>query len=229
MSYEVFLFDADDTLFDFKASERIAFFAVMNFFDIDQALLEEIFTTYKRETQELWRQLELGKVEIEFLKVERFRRVCERHGLFPDPARMAAMYLEILSESSDLMEGAVEIVKHLSARGEIGILTNGVGHVQRRRLKSSPLAPYVQFMAVSEDAGFAKPDARFFEYACKLSRKFSKEKALMIGDRVEADILGAHNYGIDSCLFNPLKLPVANLIAPKFHIHRLEQLRTILE
>ena len=162
MSYDLFLFDADDTLFDFKASERIAFFAVMDFFDIENSSLEEIFTTYKIETQELWRQLELGKIELEFLKVERFRRVCERHGLFPDPARMATMYLEILSDSRDLMDGAVETVKHLSERGEIGILTNGVGHVQRRRLKSSPIAPYVSFMAVSEDAGFSKPDRRFF-------------------------------------------------------------------
>ena len=69
----------------------------------------------------------------------------------------------------------------------------------------------------------------FFDFATKLSRKFSKDKALMIGDRVEADILGAHNYGIDACLFNPLKLPVANLIAPKYHIHHLDQLRTILK
>lgn len=226
MTYDTFLFDADDTLFDFKASERVAFFGVLDFFG-DTGNFDEIFDTYRSHSRELWRQFEQSKISVELLKVERFRRTTEQHGLYTDPERMARMYLEILSDTVVLIDGAEDICKHLSATGEVAILTNGVGDVQRRRLKSSKLAPYISFMAISEDCGFAKPDGRFFDYATKMSRRFKKDRALMIGDRLDADILGAHNYGMDACFFNPHGASLGDY-RPKFHIDRLLKLKELL-
>ena len=46
----------------------------------------------------------------------------------------------------------------------------------------------------------SKPDTRIFEIALN---GVSPKDALMIGDGVQSDILGANRAGVDACWFNP--------------------------
>jgi FMN phosphatase YigB (HAD superfamily) len=69
---------------------------------------------------------------------------------------------------------------------------------------------------------------RFFEYSAKMASKFSKASAIVIGDRMETDILGAHNFGLDSCWFNPAQSPRPDGPAPRFEIKHLAELKNIL-
>jgi 2-haloacid dehalogenase len=91
--------------------------------------------------------------------------------------------------------------------GEVGIITNGVDAIQHRRVAASGLGQYISFIATSEACGYAKPDSRFFEYAADMARPVRREEMVIVGDRLDADILGANRYGIDSCWFNPERLP----------------------
>ena len=190
--------------------------------------LEEIYQSYKIHSQALWALLEEGKTTKDFLKVERFRRTFEKYELEVDPHRASELYLDTLPETVVLIDHATEICQHLSEKGEIGILTNGIESVQKRRLEKSGLLPYISFTAVSEACGFAKPDPRFFDHSVKMAKSFTKENSLMIGDRIETDILGALNYGLDSCLFNPQKIPVAGPHKPRYEIAHLSELRSII-
>lgn len=229
MAYKLFLFDADDTLFDFKATELSSFNATMSSFGIHRQsdlTLETLFRTYKSHVSKLWRQVEQGTVTLEFLKAERFKLTFENHRIDVCPVKASKVYMDHLTETVHLVDFAKEICSSLATRGELGIITNGIESIQKSRLEKSGLAPYFSFMATSEGCGFAKPDTRIFEYAISHAKYFSKPTTLMIGDRLEADIDGAHAFGVDACWFNPTQQQ-AGEIPPKFNIQHLSELEKI--
>jgi YjjG family noncanonical pyrimidine nucleotidase len=224
-SYDLFLFDLDDTLLDFKASEKLSFKNMIESFGVKDAH-PALFGDYQTINTALWKAFEEGKTSKEELKVERFRRLFEKHQLEIDPAVAGIRYLENLPETVVLVDHAHEILQWLSEKGEIGIVSNGIHATQLKRIAKTQLGPYFSFVAVSEQCGFAKPDARFFEFAVKLARKFAKPSTLMIGDRLETDILGARNFGIDGVWFNPEKLSRGEH-KPHHEIHHLSELRRL--
>jgi 2-haloacid dehalogenase len=227
MAYDLFLFDADETLFDFRASERRAF---------KQTLEEigavnghpELFAYYQEVSLELWTGVEKGLFKKEFIRGERFNRLFAKHGIDADGEAAGHRYLELLPEKCELIDGAEEICGYLSSRGTIGIITNGFKVVQTERMKVAAISKYVMFMVVSEECGFTKPDVRFFEHTAKLVPGFSKERTLVIGDRLEADIQGAANFGVDACWFNPLGIPNGTPLKPKYEIRKLSDLRHLI-
>lgn len=227
LAYELFLFDLDDTLLDFKASERLSFTSAMGALGLQPE--PSLYATYQTENRALWDLFERGGITKDELKVERFRRAFSKLGIGADPAQASELYLTQLPLTVVLIEGAVEICQYLNTKGELGIITNGIHHTQTERIKNSALAPYFSFVCVSDECGFAKPDRRFFEYTASRARKFVPASTLVVGDRLEADILGAKNFGVDSCWFNPAGLPVpAGAHPPKFEIRKLEELRVIV-
>lgn len=228
MKYDLFLFDADDTLFDFRRSEAMSFRKVIDRLGA-VADFDSVFSTYRRESAILWGELEQDLVTKDFLKVERFRRTFVKHNLDFAPEEASRLYLEILPETVVLLDAAEEICASLSQRGEIGIVTNGIESVQKSRLKKSAIASYVSFMAVSEECGYAKPDVRFFEHSVKMAKRFEKSRTLVIGDRLETDIQGAHNFGLDACLFNPGRNPVPHHLRPKYEIFHLSEVLKFIE
>jgi len=227
MSYSLFLFDADDTLFDFQVSERSSFAATLDRLRIDLPW-KDVYASYKTHGLKLWRQLECGEITKDFLKTERFKLTFGDHKIEASEQEASDVYLNLLAENVHLIDGAREICEFLARKGELAIITNGMDTVQRRRLENSGLAPHISFMAVSEECGFAKPDRRFFEYTCQRAKNFSPSATLMIGDRVEADIDGAHDFGLDACWFNPGALKSTAKRAPKFEIRDLSELRKLV-
>lgn len=227
MKYKLFLLDLDDTLLDFQASEKLCFKETMDKFGFIKQL-EELHKTYKVENNLLWKQVERGEIDKDFLKVERFKRTLDHHKIELSPHLMADYYLEQLPKNVVLIDGAVEALKYLKKFGEIGIITNGIQSTQKQRIDNSELKNYIDFLAVSDECGFAKPDVRFFEFTVKRAKHFSKDTTLVIGDRIEADILGGNNFGIDTCWFNPEKNPVKENIHPTFIINALKEIQNLL-
>jgi 2-haloacid dehalogenase len=220
MKHRLFLFDLDDTLLDFKASEQLSFVRTLNqlgHHDVTDAL----FAQYQAINTELWRAFEQGGVSKDFLKVERFRKTFDVNRLLLDPEAASLLYLESLSETVVLIDGATALCAQLAAVGEVGIITNGVDAIQHRRVAASGLGQYISFIATSEACGYAKPDSRFFEYAAGMARTVRREEMVIVGDRLDADILGANRYGIDSCWFNPERLPNISEAIPTFEVAQL--------
>ena len=205
MKHRLFLFDLDDTLLDFKASERLSFTRTMRQLGLD-GNLDALFTTYQPINLALWKGLEAGTVSKDLLKVERFRKTFEAQALDLDPALASRLYLELLADSVVLIDGARELCATLAGIGEVGIITNGIEHVQAQRVASSGLGEHVSFVSTSDACGHAKPDVRFFEYTARMARAFAHHDTVIVGDRLDADILGANRFGIDSCWYNPGRL-----------------------
>lgn len=77
MKYELIIFDADETLFDFKKSEKVALESTMRDFHVeyDEILHLEI---YKEINAVVWKELEKGLITQRELNDLRFQRLFER-------------------------------------------------------------------------------------------------------------------------------------------------------
>jgi 2-haloacid dehalogenase len=220
MKHTLFLFDLDDTLLDFKASEQLSFVRTLQALGLRDGI-DALFPQYQAINVALWKEFEAGSVSKDFLKVERFRKTFAQNGLDLDPAAASHLYLESLSETVVLIDGAKQVCEALCAIGEVGIITNGVEYIQNRRIASSGLKDHISFVSTSEACGYAKPDSRFFDYAAKMARAFAHHETVIVGDRLDADILGANRFGIDSCWFNPDKLENGTEAVPSCEVDSL--------
>jgi 2-haloacid dehalogenase len=223
MKHRLFLFDLDDTLLDFKASEKLSFVRTLRELGVDEGI-DALFVQYQKINVELWRRFERGEVAKDFLKVERFRSTFAANGLDLDAGAASHLYLESLSDTVVLIDGAKDVCAALAEIGEVGVITNGVASIQSRRVASAGLGGHISFVATSEACGFAKPDVRFFEYTVKMARAFARDETIIIGDRLDADILGANRFGIESCWFNPGQLANETEAVPDFEVGSLHHI-----
>lgn len=222
MKHRLFLFDLDDTLLDFQASERLSFDHTMAGLGLP-TVPDGLFARYQAINLALWKAFEQGTVSKDFLKVERFRRTFAAAGLDLDALAASHLYLEALSSNVVLVEGAQQLCETLAGIGEIGIITNGVEHIQHRRIAASTLHAHIAFVATSEACGHAKPDGRFFDFAVNKARAFSHAETIIVGDRLDADILGANRFGIESCWFNPGGAVNGSEAVPTCEVARLDE------
>ena len=135
--YEVVLFDADHTLFDFDRAEREALRQTL-----EEAGLPadgETEARYLSINRALWNRLDRGEVRREWLVVERFAALLRALGRTGDAAALNRAYLDHLGEGSYLLPGAQALCRALAPRCTLAIVTNGVARAQRRRFEASPL------------------------------------------------------------------------------------------
>jgi 2-haloacid dehalogenase len=227
MKRRLFLFDLDDTLLDFGASEHLAFGHALRALGL-ATIPDSLFARYQAINTALWKSFEAGAVSKDVLKVERFRQTFAAHGLDLDPAAASRLYLDALADNVVLIDGAAQLCETLAGIGEVGIITNGIEQLQRRRIASCLLHAHVSFIATSESSGHAKPDGRFFDYAVRMARAFTHAETIIVGDRLDTDILGANRYGIDSCWFNPGGAANDTPARPTCEVARLHEVEAAL-
>ncbi|MBL4933097.1 YjjG family noncanonical pyrimidine nucleotidase [Clostridium paridis] len=227
MKYEVILFDADDTLFDFKKSENNAFKNTMIQFDISY---DEDYhlKVYKEINKALWNDFEKGNITQEKLKIERFKRLSDKIGIKFDSHEFAAAYVKNLANESHLYEESTTLVEELHKNYKLVMVTNGLTDVQDKRIRKSSLAKYFEHIVISEEVKASKPDAKIFEVALNYIQHFDKSKVIMIGDSLTSDIRGGLNFGVDTCWFNPSNTKNQSDIKPTYEITSLVDIRKIL-
>jgi 2-haloacid dehalogenase len=226
MRYQWLLFDADGTLFDYDAAESKALKAVFNQFSIPFSPESE--NSYRRINRQVWRDLEQGKISTASLRTIRFERLFCELALEADINRVAAAYLEHLSQQADLIEGACSLIENLSRHYQLAMITNGLKEVQRPRFTNSGVGAYFSVIVISDEVGVAKPDSAYFDIVFREMRYPPKDQALVVGDSLDSDIQGGMNYGLDTCWFNPHKKPNPSERQPTYEIQSLHELHRIL-
>ena len=202
--YRFLLLDADGTLLDFDQDMLHAFQATFETcFARQRPYAPELLEIYERCNDRWWKKLERGECEKSQLFTGRFRDFLAETGLSGDPEQINETYFKNLGQGGALLPGALELVRDLSEQYELYIVTNGNAATQKTRLERSGLLNYVNSYFVSEDAGAAKPDVRYFDYVFSRIPGFAKEEALLIGDSLTSDMLGAQNAGIDAVWYCP--------------------------
>ena len=201
MRYDFLLFDADNTLFDFTASEKVAFHETFACRGIKTN--KEMLETYSDYNRQCWQAHENGELSRAELVVKRFDLFLRHYDLEGDPSEINNEYIEHLSGSAILLPGALEMIEHLHEKAGVYIITNGLAKVQMGRFAKTELTNHIDKIFISEQIGSQKPDRRFFECVASQIEGFSEKRAVVIGDSLTGDIKGANNFGLDCVWFNP--------------------------
>lgn len=224
--YEWLLFDLDNTILDFNASSEIAFFLVFKNMGVE--LDKEDLNIYMDINKELWARMEEGGYSHEELKTLRWKLFLKARGLTGDPALINQAYFDKIIEYPVFVKGAKEILDGVINNYKLGLITNGLGEVQRPRLKNSNLAKYFDCIVISDEIGMAKPQKSYFDYTADKIGNPSKDQILVIGDNLNTDIIGGKQYGYDTCWYDYYKKGPSKKVIPKYHIEEMEQLVEIL-
>ena len=102
--------------------------------------------------------------------------------------------LKWYKEEEVLYTVTVFVLDELSKRYQIGVIANqALGTAER--LKQKGILKYIDLVIASAEEGVAKPDKRIFEIALQRAN-CRPENAVMIGDRVDNDIVPAKKLGM---------------------------------
>lgn len=223
--YHTLLLDVDGTLLDFQKSQEEALkkaFAAYGY-----PLTESTKTLYNNINEDLWKQYELGTITRETVIYSRFGRLFSEIGIDDDGIAFEDVYQDLLGSGAYLLEGAFELVQYLYKKYTLYIITNGVADTQRRRLRDSGLLPFMKDVFISGELGVQKPQKAYFD-RCLERMDSDKRKLLIIGDTLSSDILGGLNAGIDTCWYNPNRVPASPKIPATYEVHSFAELMRLL-
>ena len=201
-----FLFDLDQTLLDFHASEHMALEIVIA--SAGLKFSEEAYLQFKEFNKSLWLELEKGSLSRQELFRKRFEylfSLCEGDHSGLDPMKVNEEFILTMSQNGVLMKGALEFIRKLKNEikdSRIYIASNGATVNAEGRIRSTGLDRYIEKIYVSEWMGVAKPSAEFFDM-CLEGIGEPKDTCIMIGDSLTSDMLGAKNASLTSVWFMP--------------------------
>ncbi|MBP5242300.1 MAG: YjjG family noncanonical pyrimidine nucleotidase [Clostridia bacterium] len=201
-NYDIFLLDADDTLFDFPACCKNALRRAMELCNI--AYCEDDHEKYMRINGGLWKRLERKEITHQDLFELRFKEfLLQKTGDGTKCAQLNDAYMRCLSQECVSFDGAEDFLRELKKRGRICIITNGTAFVQRGRFKKFGIYRYAEEVFISEEIGAYKPSAEYMARVAKNIENFTPQTALIIGDSLSSDVALAGNTGIDCVWFHP--------------------------
>ena len=201
-----FLFDLDQTLLDFHASEYKALGIVLRKNGL--SFSDEIYQAFKAYNRSLWLELEKGTITRTELFTKRFQDVftrCSGDSSGLDPLEINDDFIRTMSVNGVLMDGALDFVKKVKdgiPDARIYIASNGATINAKGRIASTGLDRYIDGLFISEEMGVTKPAAAFFDI-CLEQIGEPRESCIMIGDSLSSDMLGAKNASLKSVWFMP--------------------------
>jgi 2-haloacid dehalogenase len=208
LGYKFILFDLDDTLLDFKASESHALTTCWEHFFKDAIPLEVYARVFQLINKTIWREVESGKLKPTHVSYERARRTLKHIGL---PVRNAevlgALFALSLGRVAQWLPDAENSFRNIASRYDVGLITNGLTSVQHPRVDTIGIRPLIKTFQISEEAGTMKPKALLFERAL-----------------IEAGHLSRDTWVKPNAHPLPFGFP-----KPRFHVSNLVELDLILD
>lgn len=199
--YSVIFLDLDNTILDFNFSEKIAVKSVLK----DNGLLcdDKTANLYSDINKFFWQRFENGEIKKEEIYVERFIMLFDKLNIKADAKKVSDDYFIELAKCHHLADGALYVLDELKKRGyTLYATTNGVKRTQNKRIKEAGLNKYFDFICISEEIGYQKPQKEYFDFCINKTGLSDKGKILVVGDSESSDVLGAKNAGLDICWLN---------------------------
>ncbi|MFD1513861.1 HAD family hydrolase [Halomarina rubra] len=142
-----------------------------------------------------------------------FAETCERFGLDADPEALVAARVDAECSLSTVPDAAHETLDVLADAGHpLGVVTNGVGAVQREKLAAHDLLDRFDAVVASYDVGAHKPALAPFEAA---RDALGAAEFVMVGDS-DDDVEGARGVGMGALRVADGSFPTASAVRDAF-------------
>lgn len=197
--YKTFIFDLDDTLYDYSACDRHAYDEVAHWleskFSIDY---DSAHNAIKHGKMLAKSGLDSGRssYHCRFLYFQKTAEMLQSNNIIYDTARMYSIYNNAFYKSMKPYSWVIDFFKTHNCC----ICTNMIAEVQFNKLIVLGLADYVKLIVTSEEAYAEKPDDAIYILLINKLRNYGVEigDCLFIGDNEEHDVLGPRDVGFDS-------------------------------
>lgn len=217
-------FDLDHTLWDFDKNSALTFQKILAESDI-KVSLPDFLKEYIPLNLSFWKMYRDGKINKEDLRYQRLKTTFDslKYKITDRSIHILSdQYIEHLSGFTHLFPNTVDILSYLKPTYKLHIITNGFQEIQQKKLNNTKIADYFETITTSEMAGVKKPNPRIFEMALNLA-SISPDTSLMIGDNLEADILGALNSGLHALHFNVHNDPIHQYCSTIHHLSEIKR------
>ncbi len=215
------LVDLDETLYDERGSvhqalERTAAHAAESIPSLDR---EKFMEVYLEEGNKRWEAFEeeiRAKGRSASLDAMRVREMCFAQALACSGAAPSAAtevtryYSQLRSSLHVLFPESKRVLEKLRKHCFVVLVSNGGTAYQREKLRATGIEGLFHAIAISEEVGYSKPQRGIFEKALR-EVGVSAHEAVMVGDNVDKDILGAKTLGLRGVLV------CRNGHRPRFH------------
>jgi putative hydrolase of the HAD superfamily len=130
--------------------------------------------------------------------------------------QLAALFHQERRASQSLFPETQAVLQELRSNYKLGLLTNGAPDLQREKIEHCHLAHYFDAIVVSGELGIGKPDPAVFT-AILNDLVVSPQTAVMVGDSLRRDILGASRSGLKALWINREGIACDRQYAPLIH------------
>ena len=225
------IFDVDETLFDRVLAQKAVLELIVR-------QLPQVFGGYEPqrvlaaflESDQLYTDMFNTGAASEGSRDKRSRLFLQLLGIDEKyTASITKMYVRDYPTVKAHVDGAIPVVKELSRKFKLGVVSNSFTDVQYRKLEAMGLRDLFSCIVLSEEFGIRKPDPRIFQQAVALLH-MQPQECLYVGDSYANDVIGAKNAGMQACWLNraAAKMPDEK-IKPDFVITKFEELPGLLE
>jgi putative hydrolase of the HAD superfamily len=229
--YKHLFFDLDHTLWDFEANSHQTLSAMYSTLHLKEKGVddfERFHTNYLVHNEKLWDRYRKGFIKSEELRWKRMWLTLLDFKIGDEKLarEMGIAFLDLLPTRKILFPHAIEILQYLTQKNYVlHLITNGFEKTQHAKLKNSGLDAFFKEVITSEGSNSLKPHKAIFDYALQRTNATVKE-SIMLGDDMDADIVGARDAGLDQVYINHLNkaLPA---IAPTYTVTSLKELEGI--
>lgn len=208
-NYTVFIFDIDNTIINYQRTESEALINTYTRYFKEHTSMEEMIDEFKRINRNLWISYRDYTIPLRYLRINRFQQLIDIYHLKVSPNSIAAYYESLLKISVYPYNDAIQFIKTAYKNYELCIISNGISEIQYQKLHTSKIKSYFTKIIISEDVGFQKPSPEIFKLALDFY-SIPPEDALVFGDSLNSDLLGAKNSRIDFCWVNRNNIPLNN-------------------
>ncbi len=202
---KVVFIDIDNTLLSFSEFVKETMKAGFEKFGL-KPYKEEMFHTFERINNSLWRRLEQGELTQPEIEAVRWNLIFQELGIEFDGITFEKYFKECMFVSAIPEPKAMEFLQYLSSKYILCAASNGPHVQQLNRLQEGKMYDFFQHYFISEKVGAEKPSKAFFQYAFDELHQagmsdLKPSETIIIGDSCTSDMAGGKGYGMKTCLY----------------------------
>ena len=207
--YNHIFFDLDHTLWDFEKNSEETIEEIYNKLDLQSRIksAHELYKSFEKANRWVWDQYHKDLLGKEAFRSLRFDLALSEHNIKDEKLSLilSELYLKICPTKPHLIPDSVNVLTILKEKYILHLISNGFEEITMQKVETTLLQKFFQTITTPSQSGYKKPHKQMFEFAINAAGCIAGE-SIMIGDDLEADVLGAKRFGMDCIYFNPCQV-----------------------